>query len=332
MLPWLLPIAAASPWIEEAGHARIGLAAWRLSSRQQFAGGEARGLTGPRCPDPIDAGQRMPYSCVTGGAYRVVAATADAAIGIAPHVALDLLLPMVSARFADDVGSTSTTGLGDVSGGVRVGSAGSTAAWSAALHVQAPSGPGGFQDRDVPLGTGQWDVVPGVRIGASRPGLGWVEVWQALAIRLRSAQTGINPGDEWRPTVVAGWTPREWGGLGMRLEGVLAVPDTDGFGLRHPGRSLLQCRPSAFLRPSARGWVELGIALPVAGRRWPAAATPYLSAAWRVGGKPAGHRAPAAEVRDGDLDDPVGADGIPLLDLGSRLGQPLGRHAGQIGG
>ena len=278
---WLW-LAEASPWIEEAGSVSIGLAASSLTSDRQFAGGEARGLTGPLCPEAVFPGDRMPYSCVTAGRYRQASATLNAAAGLGRSVALDVALPVVAASFEDSVDRTAAVGPGDARATVRVGTVADRLAIAAAASVQAPTGPGDFQDRDVPLGNGQWDLVPEIRLGYSLHPWGWAEVWQGWAVRLRNPETRIDPGDEWRGVAALGITPIPWGGLQLRTEALFARPDRDAFGLPHPGRRLIQLRAGPFVRPTPAGWIEIGVAAPVAGQRWPAAVVPYGSVLWRV--------------------------------------------------
>lgn len=280
---WTMSGALASPWIEAAGQIRVGLQGAALSSMRQFAGGEARGFTGPLCPEPVGPGDRMPYSCVTGGTYRQTTLTAFAQIGVGGGFALDLQVPAVIGSFEDDVGRTDARGLGDVRAGVRWG--GAVGAWvgAATLHVKAPTGPGTFVDRDVPLGDGQWDVTPGVRLGRSLHPVGWVETWQSVTVRFANPITGVDPGDEWRPVVALGLTPAPWGGLLLRAEGIVALPDVDAFGVRSPGRSLAQLRTAGFLRPIEPLWIEVGVAVPVAGQRWPAATMPFATVMWTFG-------------------------------------------------
>lgn len=282
MWMWATAVAVGSPWVEPPGTVRVGVQAAWLSSATQFAGGEARGFTGPRCPEPIGPGQRMPYSCVTGGRYRQGTLTAFSQIGAGAGFALDLQLPLVWGSFEDDVGQTQARGLGDLRAGLRWGRDADGWAWAATVHFKAPTGPGTFVDRDVPLGDGQWDVTPGLRLGRSLWPLGWVETWQSLTVRLPNPTTGVDPGDEWRPVAVLGLTPVRWAGGLLRGEAIVAAQDVDAFGIRSPGRALLQARMAGFLRPVPAAWIEAGVALPVAGRRWPAAPMPYLTLMWSV--------------------------------------------------
>ncbi|MBX2798498.1 MAG: hypothetical protein KTR31_12530, partial [Myxococcales bacterium] len=173
-------------------------------------------------------------------------------------------------------------GGGGGAGGGGLGGGGLVKGWAiaATLRVDAPTGPGTFQDRDVPLGNGQWEITPGVRVGRSLHPYGWVEMWQAVSIRARSARTGTDPGDEWRPVMALGLTPVESAGVSLRVEGLIALGDEDAFGLSHPGRSLLQVRGALFAQPVGPAWIEVGAAVPLAGRRWPAAASPYVSVSW----------------------------------------------------
>ena len=326
---WMLltPLAQASPWVEPAGRARVGVAASSLVSRRQFAGGESWGLTGPLCPEPVTPGDRMPYSCVTGGAYVQRSASAFAMVGLGHRIAVDLTLPVVAAGFEDSVERTDAWGLGDLRFGARYGLVDSGGwAVAGALHLQAPTGPGTFQDRDVPLGTGQWDVVPGVRVGRSLHPWGWVEGWQEVAVRLRNPLTGTDPGEESRTTVALGLTPVPEAGVQLRAETLLALPDRDAFGLPHPGRSLLQVRAAGFARPTEAAWIELGVAIPLAGRRWPSAAAPYASLSWLFG------RSEELDAERG----PVGAcprqphDDVHRAQVAREVGLGTGPHADHL--
>ncbi len=273
-------VAEASPWVEDPGTVQLGLQGSLLVTERQFAGGDALGLVGPRCPEPVRPGDRAPYDCTTGGTYAQRSLTAFTQAGLGAGFALDLQVPAVVASFEDTIGRTDAFDLGDVRGRLRWGSQWGSPAAALTFHVKAPTGVGDFQDRDVPLGDGQWDLTPGMRLGVSLHPWGWIEVWQSLSIRLPNPQTGIDFGDEWRPVVAAGFTPiDEVGGL-LRVEGLLALRDRDAFGLRPPGRQLLQLRSSIFARPVPAAWLELGVAVPVAGRRWPAALAPYATLMW----------------------------------------------------
>ncbi|MEN0065460.1 MAG: hypothetical protein AAGA48_25160 [Myxococcota bacterium] len=277
MIWWSVSVAWSSPWVEAPGTVSLGVNVSSLSAQQQFAGGEAQGLIGPLCPEPIFGGQRMPFSCVNGGRFTQRQATLLTTVGLPGSVAVDVQLPVVSATFEDDIGETVALGLGDMRVTLRAGRQWGRGVIAATLLTQIPTGPGNFQDRDVPLGTGQFDIVPGVRWGFG-DAWGWVEVWQSFAIRLRNPTTGVNLGDEWRPAALIGWTP--WPTLGAlgRVDALVALPDVDSFGIRIPGRSLLQARVAGFARPrSARAWFEVGVAVPLAGRRWPAAVQPYAT-------------------------------------------------------
>lgn len=275
---WWFATAWSSPWVEPPGTVALGLNVVTLSADRQFAGGEAQGLIGPLCPEPVFGGQRMPFSCVNGGRFQQTQATLNGTVGLPGGVAFDLAVPVVGASFVDDIGQTRSRGLGDLRLGLRAGRPVGRTVLAATLFTSLPTGPGDFVDRDVPLGTGQVDLVPGVRWGFGG-GWGWLEVWQSFAVRLRNPTTGVNPGDEWRPAALIGWTPKPWGGALARVDALVALPDVDAFGIRNPGRTLLQTRVAGFARPrSSRAWFELGVAIPVAGRRWPTAVQPYATA------------------------------------------------------
>ena len=278
---WIAAAAWSSPWIDPAGSVRVGASAWGLSSVRQFASGEARGLTGPLCPEPLFGGDRGPYSCVTGGRYTLAAGAADFTAGLTRHLAVDLMVPVVSATFSDDIGREPASGLGDLRLVGRLGRTFGPVAGALALQIKAPTGPASFVDRDVPLGDGQWDLIPGLRAGAGGA-RGWAETWQSLAVRLRAPKSGIDPGEEWQGILAGGVSPVDPVGALARIEWLLAAKDIDAFGLPHPGRRLVQVRAGLFARPSRALWTEIGVAVPIAGRRWPAAAVPYASVSWRV--------------------------------------------------
>nr|MBX2804116.1 hypothetical protein [Myxococcales bacterium] len=118
---WIIGWAAvgvASPWVEGPGEVRLGLSGTSLVSERQFAGGEALGLLGPRCPEPVVPGQRMPYSCVTGGTYTQRGVLLSGTVGLGRGVAVDVGVPVVVASFDDDVGRTGAGGVGDVRAGL----------------------------------------------------------------------------------------------------------------------------------------------------------------------------------------------------------------------
>ncbi|MEO0603447.1 MAG: hypothetical protein AAF211_18560, partial [Myxococcota bacterium] len=118
---WMISFAWASPWIEPPGTVSLGLNASILSANQQFAGGEAQGLLGPRCPEPVFGGQRMPFSCVNGGRFRQDQLTLLGTVGVPGSVAIDVQVPLVSASFSDDIGETRALGPGDLRVTLRTG-------------------------------------------------------------------------------------------------------------------------------------------------------------------------------------------------------------------
>jgi hypothetical protein len=274
--------AYASAWVNEPGDVRAAVTMTRLSSRGQFAAGDADGLTGPLCVDPVSAGDRMPYSCVSGGRFAVTQLMVDASVGVLPWLTLDLAVPVVlDALFEDDVGRTNASGLDDLTFGLRAGRTWSSWAVAGALHVKAPTGPRNFQDRDVAIGEGQWDLESGIRLGRSLWPYGWAEIHQALRVRLGNPETGIDPGEEWVGAVGLGLTPVQQVGVQGRAEWILATADATDFGTRSPGRRLLQLRAGVFARPTEPLWVEVGVAVPLAGQRWPTGPTWTASVAWR---------------------------------------------------
>jgi len=274
--------AHASAWVNEPGVVRAAASMTHLSSGGQFAPGDANGLTGPLCVDPVVAGDRMPYSCVSGGRFVVTQLTVDASIGVLQWLTLDLKVPVVvDALFEDDVGRTDASGVGDLSLGLRAGRTWSWWAAAGVLHVKAPTGRRNFQDRDVAIGEGQWDVESGIRVGRSFWPHGWAESHQALRVRLGNRQTGIDPGEEWVGAVGVGLTPISQVGVQGRAEWILATADATDFGTRNPGRRLFQLRAGVFARPTEPLWVEVGVAVPLAGQRWPTGPTWTASVAWR---------------------------------------------------
>lgn len=269
---WLLiTTALASPWIPETGVVRASLGLQQLVTARQFANAEAEGRVGPLCPDGVSTGDRAPYDCTTGGSFTNRSAYLDFSATVADHLAIDLFVPVVlDAAFADDLGTTRARGLGDLRLGARYTKQVGAVAIAGALHAKAPTGPAGLVDRDVPLGDAQWDVIPGLRIGTSLHPWGWLELHNQLVIRFKSARSGIDPGEEWTGSLGGGFTPVKWGGVQIRGEWIAALADTDGFGLKHPGRKLLQVRGGPFVR-SEQWWAELTIAAPIVGQRWPTA-------------------------------------------------------------
>ncbi|MCO4745657.1 MAG: transporter [Proteobacteria bacterium] len=280
---WFLTTALASPWIPGSGDVRVSLTYHQLFTDRQLASSEAAGRTGPLCETDVQAGRPAPYDCTTGGRYRQHTAALDLAAGIGNHIATDVYLPVVlDAAFTDTLGVTRARGLGDLRAGLRYADQAGPFALAATLHIKAPTGPAGLVDRDVPLGDAQWDVIPGARVGTSLHPWGWVELHNHLAIRLPSQRSGIRPGHEWTGSLGGGFTPTPWIGVQLRSEWILALRDHDAFGLPHPGRKLLQLRSGLFLRHE-RLWTEVGVALPVAGQRWPAGPSIGASVAWTFG-------------------------------------------------
>lgn len=254
-----------------------------LRSDGQFAPGDARGLSGPLCPDPIDPGERMPYSCVTGGTFTVAQAFAAISVGVLPWLTADLVVPVVlHAEFADDLGFTRARGAGDVVVGLRIGGVWDSWAVAGVAQVKAPTGPRRFQYRDVPLGEGIWEAEAGVRAGRSFGRWGWAEVHQGLRLRFVNPSTGTDAGEEWTGKIGGGVSPLPKAGFLADVSWVVALPDHTAFGTRVPGRRLVQARVGPFLRPADGWWVETTLTLPLAGRRWPTGATVAAAVAGRV--------------------------------------------------
>ncbi len=282
---WVLWSVAASgsPWLEPAGSVTAGLQWQRMVSRQQFAPGGVSGLSGPLCPDPVDSGERGPYSCVNGGTFSVHSLTAQVRAGVHRHLSIDVSAPAIlAAAFEDDLGKTVARGIGDVQVGVRAGTVPGPVVAAATLEIELPTGPTGFQERDVALGDGQVDVSPGVRGGVSLWPWGWAETHHALRWRFRNPATGIDPGEEWVGAVTLGLQPHtERVGVIASTDWILATRDVDAFGLRPPGRQIWSLRSSIFARPVEALWLQVGVALPIAGRRYPAGSTPFAAVTWR---------------------------------------------------
>ena len=264
--------ASASAWLEPFGALRLGAGYGATSTRTQFAPGDAGGLTGPRCPQPVLGGDRMPYSCVTGGRYEQHSLFLEASAGVAPFLTLDVLVPIVlSASFEDDLGVTRVRGLGDVRFGLRAGGAVRGWALAAEVRVGAPSGPKGLEDRDIPLGEGQWDLELGGRAGRGFGRWGWAEVQTAVRVRVRSRAVHVDRGEEWFGSLSGGFTPIPQLGATLALDWIAAGPDVDSFGLRSPGRKLLQLRPGVLGRVGEDFSMGVAFAIPLAGQKWPAA-------------------------------------------------------------
>ena len=146
-------LSNAGAWPEPARSIRVALGYSVLDTEQQFAPGDAGGLVGPLCPTPAHAGDRMPFSCATGGRYTQHALRAE--LGVAPlgSLSFDLAVPIVLlARFSDGRGATDVGGLGDVRLGLHLGHERDGWAISGVLAITAPTGPPGLRDREVPLG------------------------------------------------------------------------------------------------------------------------------------------------------------------------------------
>ena len=272
----------AGAWPEPERSIRGAVGYSIVDTDQQFAPGDAGGLLGPLCPTAAHAGDRMPFSCATGGRYTQHALQAE--LGVAPlkFLSFDLAVPIVLlARFIDDRGATEVGGIGDLRFGLHVGHERGGWAISGALAVTAPTGPPGLQDREVPLGEGHWEVEPSIHGGRSLWPWGWVEASTGLRVRLPGAEVNIDRGDEWIASVSGGFTPVRFLALTGRLDGLLAAPDVDGFGLSSPGRAMLAFSPGLAVFPVPDLTVGVDVILPLAGQRWPAG----VGFAARVGGR-----------------------------------------------
>ncbi len=273
----------ASAWLEPFGAVRLGAGYTFNTNEKQFAPGDAPGFTGPLCPDPIGPGDRMPYSCVTGGRYASHGLHLQASAGITPNLTLDVTVPIVlSARFVDDIGETKVSGIGDLRFGLRTGGERTGWAFAAEVLVGAPTAPAGLEDRDIPLGEGQWDVEIGGRIGRSLWPWGWIEMHQALRLRIKSPKATIDRGEEWFGSVSGGFTPFAHLALTGGIEWILAAPDKDAFDLPSPGRKLVQVRPGllGLITPDLTVGVSAGI--PLVGEKWPTGVAVSASLSGRI--------------------------------------------------
>jgi hypothetical protein len=269
---WLLVLnAQASAWLEEAGRVRAGVSAVASTSLTQFAPGDALGLIGDRCPEPITPGRRMPYSCETGGRFTSIGLYASTAVGLHRHLSLDLDLPVVlHAAFADDITTDTIRGLGDVRFGLRAGGQLGSATLVGALHVAAPTGVNDLGERDIPIGEGHWNVEPGVRAGVGLGRWGWLESQQTMRFRFATERLNVTLGHEYVGTLTGGFTPHERFALTAGADWLLATRDRDDFGLTTPGRQYLQAHTGLAYKQSDVLWVGFDLGIPVAGRRWPA--------------------------------------------------------------
>ena len=275
--------AGASAWVEPFGAIRLSVGYSASRSERMFAPADAPGFLGPLCPDPVGPRQRMPYSCVTGGRFVHHGLFFDASVGVAPHLTVDLSVPVVPfARFEDDLGGTTVRGVGDIRWGLRAGGEVGPWTFAGAAHVAAPTAPLGLRDREVPLGEGHWDLELGGAVGRSLYPFGWVEAATALRIRIPGREVSIDRGEEWIGSLSGGFTPVQWFAATARLNWILAAPDADSFGLKSPGRRLLQIAPGVLFRPLEDLTVAASLALPVMGARWPSGAVLNLSVGGRI--------------------------------------------------
>ncbi len=296
-LVWPAERAHASAWNEGAGALRVGLGYGGIASGTQFAPGDVHGWTGPLCPEPVEAGDRSPYSCVTGGRFHMHTLQLELAAGLTRWLTLEGTLPVVvDAGFSDDLGSTTARGIGDIRFGVRLGGTSGPWALAGVLRAKAPTGPVALLDRDVPVGEGQWDLEPGIAAGVSLWPRGWIEIHQALRLRFRNARSGVDSGDEWVGSVGGGVTPLRWLAITAQAEWSLAAPDRDAFGLTRPGRKLLQTRVGLALAPTDAWWIHATVALPIAGQRWPAGPGWFVGVAYRFDLRSAADSGPPAPI------------------------------------
>lgn len=278
-------LAWASPWVEQAGVLRTGIAYSGSASQGQFAPGDTIGFTGPLCAEPIQPGDRTPFSCVVGGQFALHGLFGDLSLGLHKHVSLDVSVPVVLHASYDDTSSLPPSvarGLGDVRVGSRVGGQLGRWALSGALHVGIPTGVRPTGHRDIPIGEGHWGLEPGVRAGIGLGRWGWAETHQSFRFRVRTANAGTRQGHEWTGQVSGGVTPLPSLAFTVGLEGIAALPGADDFGLNIPGRKLLQARGGLGWRGGNQFWLSVSVAAPLVGSKWPTGPVFSLSFSARV--------------------------------------------------
>ena len=121
-----------------------------------------------------------------------------------------------------------------------------------------------------PLGEGHWEFEPSIHAGRSLWPWGWVEASTGLRVRLPGAGVSIDRGEEWIASVSGGFTPVRFVAVTARIDGLLATPDIDGFGLASPGRAMLGFSPGLAAFPAPDLSLGVDVTLPLAGQRWPA--------------------------------------------------------------
>lgn len=275
--------ALAAAWPEPVRSIRLGLGYAGTDSRRQFAPGDAGGLVGPLCPEAVEGGDRMPFSCATGGRYTQHALRAEVSLGPLPFLSVDVAVPIVlRASFSDHRGTTAVSGVGDLRIGVRVGREDDGWAVSGGLSATVPTGPSGLRDREVPLGEGHWEIEPSIHAGRSLWPWGWIEAGTGLRVRLPAANVNVDRGEEWIASLSGGFTPIRFVGITARLESIVAGPDRDSFGLTSPGRALLALSPGLVVFPVPDLWISGEVTFPLAGLEWPAGPALSVKVAGRI--------------------------------------------------
>ena len=264
-------VAWSSGWLEKSGELRVGLGANVTHGDQQFAPGDALGLVGDRCEEPVYSGDRSPYDCEVGGRLTMFTLSAQGALGVHEHLTLDVTVPVVPwARFVDDGQSASSSAIGDVRIGLRAG--GKVGPWSlvGALHLGMPSGPRPIAHDAIPIGEKHWNLEPGLRVGVSLGAWGWLESWQTTRWRFPVPDLALRFGPEWTGLFSMGVKPTKWLAITTAVDWIVAGEDEDVFGLTTPGRQMVAVRPGIGFLDRDRWWVGADVGVPLAGRRWPA--------------------------------------------------------------
>jgi len=265
----------AGAWTQPAGKLWIKSAFIYLLTDQQYASTAAILPGGRR----VERGDRRPFD--DDGATRMRALWTEAEYGVTERLTLGMQLPWYDLRYEDQFSVVDSWGVGDIRFVSRVALLNAAHRLSVRGAWKLPVGAAQTDPDDIPVSEGQADLEAGLQYGRGlfgRP-LSWIGLEGGYRWRLRDAELGRDPGDEWFWRVEAGWSLLSSGGLGLRAtwDGLRGGETLyDDFGAL-PGNRSFDAITTGLLVPLGAWLVEPLVSFTVSGEAYPAGESLSLS-------------------------------------------------------
>jgi hypothetical protein len=263
--------AIAGPWLPAPG----GHAAARITLSTESADERFHAATGVR----------ESFDPILGGERRQHAVTASFDVAVTERVSAGATASIVSARYADRAGVSTTSGMGDLTMRAQAMLTNGPIASAIELRAKAPTAHEPATAQFLRLSDGQWDVEARASIGRSfwpLPAYAFVEG----GYRVRTTSTlflpAVDVGDEWPYHAEAGATVAARLGVRARVTGYAGRRDRAGF-VETPARRLTRFEPSLAWSLPGGAEIEVTASYALSGRGMPAARAlrvAYAPAPW----------------------------------------------------